>query len=159
MRTRSEILKRSNQTRWPARRQNHESARTAWGKFSRLRSDCLSRGHGRAARHTAFASFIAGTLGVIQKSPPPAAPVVLTLVLTPLMETALQQLRQMSHGSFAISFRARLARPWSSSVSRPSFCRPSARYPSGCARRASAKDSRMKNARSAQLGQPVGQRA
>jgi putative tricarboxylic transport membrane protein len=32
----------------------------------------------------------------------PAAPVVLALVLTPLMETALQQSLQMSHGSFAI---------------------------------------------------------
>jgi putative tricarboxylic transport membrane protein len=35
--------------------------------------------------------------------------VVLALVLTPLMETALQQSLQMSHGSFAIFFTRPIA--------------------------------------------------
>ena len=39
----------------------------------------------------------------------PAAPVVLALVLTPLMETALQQSLQMSHGSAAIFFSRPIA--------------------------------------------------
>jgi len=39
----------------------------------------------------------------------PAAPVVLALVLMPLMETALQQSLQMSHGSFAIFFTRPIA--------------------------------------------------
>jgi putative tricarboxylic transport membrane protein len=39
----------------------------------------------------------------------PAAPVLLALVLTPLMETALQQSLQMSHGSFAIFFTRPIA--------------------------------------------------
>jgi putative tricarboxylic transport membrane protein len=39
----------------------------------------------------------------------PAAPVVLALVLTPLMETALQQSLQMSHGSVAIFFSRPIA--------------------------------------------------
>ncbi len=39
----------------------------------------------------------------------PAAPVVLALVLTPLMETALQQSLQMSHGSFMIFFTRPIA--------------------------------------------------
>jgi putative tricarboxylic transport membrane protein len=39
----------------------------------------------------------------------PAAPVVLALVLTPLMETALQQSLQMSHGSLSIFFTRPIA--------------------------------------------------
>ncbi|HEU5393434.1 MAG TPA: tripartite tricarboxylate transporter permease, partial [Candidatus Methylomirabilis sp.] len=39
----------------------------------------------------------------------PAAPVVLALVLTPLLETALQQSLQMSRGSFAILFTRPIA--------------------------------------------------
>ncbi|MGH7268503.1 MAG: tripartite tricarboxylate transporter permease [Candidatus Rokuibacteriota bacterium] len=49
-----------------------------------------------------------GAVGyLMRKGGFPAAPVVLALVLTPLMETALQQSLQMSHGSFGIF----LARP------------------------------------------------
>jgi len=44
-----------------------------------------------------------GAVGyLMRKGGFPAAPVVLALVLTPLMETALQQSLQISHGSFAI---------------------------------------------------------
>jgi putative tricarboxylic transport membrane protein len=45
----------------------------------------------------------------MRKSGFPAAPVVLALVLTPLMETALQQSLQMSHGSFSIFFTRPIA--------------------------------------------------
>jgi putative tricarboxylic transport membrane protein len=51
-----------------------------------------------------------GAIGyAMRKSGFPAAPVVLALVLTPLMETALQQSLQMSHGSFAIFFSRPIA--------------------------------------------------
>jgi putative tricarboxylic transport membrane protein len=47
--------------------------------------------------------LVFGAVGyLMRKGGFPAAPVVLALVLTPLMETALQQSLQMSHGSFGI---------------------------------------------------------
>jgi putative tricarboxylic transport membrane protein len=54
--------------------------------------------------------LIFGVVGyAMRKGGFPAAPVVLALVLTPLMETALQQSLQMSHGSFGIFFTRPIA--------------------------------------------------
>ena len=54
--------------------------------------------------------LVFGMMGyLMRKTGFPAAPVVLALVLTPLMETALQQSLQMSHGSFAIFFTRPIA--------------------------------------------------
>jgi len=54
--------------------------------------------------------LVFGVVGyAMRKGGFPAAPVVLALVLTPLMETALQQSLQMSHGSFAIFFTRPIA--------------------------------------------------
>jgi putative tricarboxylic transport membrane protein len=54
--------------------------------------------------------FVFGVVGyAMRKWGFPAAPVLLALVLTPLMETALQQSLQMSHGSFAIFFTRPIA--------------------------------------------------
>ena len=54
--------------------------------------------------------LVFGVVGyAMRKGGFPAAPVVLVLVLTPLMETALQQSLQMSHGSFAIFFTRPIA--------------------------------------------------
>ncbi len=54
--------------------------------------------------------LVFGAVGyAMRKGGFPAAPVVLALVLTPLMETALQQSLQMSHGSFAIFFTRPIA--------------------------------------------------
>lgn len=54
--------------------------------------------------------LVFGVIGyAMRKGGFPAAPVVLALVLTPLMETALQQSLQMSHGSFAIFFTRPIA--------------------------------------------------
>jgi putative tricarboxylic transport membrane protein len=54
--------------------------------------------------------LVFGMVGyLMRKTGFPAAPVVLALVLTPLMETALQQSLQMSHGSFAIFFTRPIA--------------------------------------------------
>ncbi len=52
-----------------------------------------------------YVMFIFGIIGYFMKKYDfPAAPVVLALVLTPLMENALQQSLQMSHQSFTIFF-------------------------------------------------------
>jgi putative tricarboxylic transport membrane protein len=57
-----------------------------------------------------FVMLFFGVVGyAMRKGGFPAAPVVLALVLTPLMETALQQSLQMSHGSFAIFFTRPIA--------------------------------------------------
>jgi putative tricarboxylic transport membrane protein len=54
--------------------------------------------------------LVFGVVGyAMRKGGFPAAPVVLALVLTPLMETALQQSLQMSHGSLAIFFTRPIA--------------------------------------------------
>ena len=49
--------------------------------------------------------FMFGIIGYfVKKFDFPAAPIVLALVLTPLMENAMQQSLQMSHQSFSIFF-------------------------------------------------------
>ena len=54
--------------------------------------------------------LVFGVIGyAMRKGGFPAAPVVLALVLTPLMETAMQQSLQMSHGSFVIFFNRPIA--------------------------------------------------
>lgn len=54
--------------------------------------------------------LVFGVIGYfMRKGGFPAAPVVLALVLTPLMETALQQSLQMAHGSFTIFFTRPIA--------------------------------------------------
>jgi putative tricarboxylic transport membrane protein len=54
--------------------------------------------------------LVFGVIGYgMRKGGFPPAPVVLALVLTPPMETALQQSLQMSHGSFTIFFTRPIA--------------------------------------------------
>jgi putative tricarboxylic transport membrane protein len=54
-------------------------------------------------------AHLRGAHGFVRKGGFPAAPVVLALVLTPLMETVLQQSLQISHGSLAIFFTRPIA--------------------------------------------------